>query len=115
MVLLVSKLATNALRHGGGTCALDLTACPDSITVAVHDRSPRAPRMCTPDLNGDTGGSAGPWSTGSLAPSRRLTGHPVARPSAPASPGNTAALDHSGIGIVVGYTAGRPSRVAPGQ
>ena len=48
VVLVVSELVTNALRHGGGTCTLDLTAHPDgSIEVAVHDRSPQA-RACAP-------------------------------------------------------------------
>ncbi|MEV6733745.1 MULTISPECIES: ATP-binding protein [unclassified Streptomyces] len=60
VVLVVSELVTNALRHGGGTCTLDLTAHPDSIEVTVHDRSPRAPRMRTPDLNGGTGGFGWP-------------------------------------------------------
>lgn len=48
MFLVVSELVTNALRYGGGTCTLDLTAHPDSIEVAVHDRSPQAPRPATP-------------------------------------------------------------------
>ncbi|MGW0556773.1 ATP-binding protein [Streptomyces sp. NPDC002926] len=60
VVLVVSEFVTNALRHGGGTCTLDLTAHPDSIEVAVHDRSPRDPRMRTPDLNGGTGGFGWP-------------------------------------------------------
>ncbi|WP_392871739.1 ATP-binding protein [Streptomyces sp. LN499] len=60
VVLVVSELVTNALRHGGGTCTLDLTAHPDSIEVAVHDRSPQVPRMRTPDLNGGTGGFGWP-------------------------------------------------------
>ncbi|MFG2387192.1 ATP-binding protein [Streptomyces avermitilis] len=60
VVLVVSELVTNALRHGGGTCTLDLTAHPDSIEVAVHDRSPQAPRMRTPDLNGGTRGFGWP-------------------------------------------------------
>ncbi|MFH8691186.1 ATP-binding protein [Streptomyces anulatus] len=55
VVLVVSELVTNALRHGGGTCTLELATHPDSITVAVHDSSPQAPRMRTPDLNGGTG------------------------------------------------------------
>ncbi|WP_399944377.1 hypothetical protein ACGH52_31930 [Streptomyces sp. BBFR25] len=37
MVLVVSELVTNALRHG--TCPMDLTAHPDSIEVAVHDHA----------------------------------------------------------------------------
>ncbi|MDW4907244.1 ATP-binding protein [Streptomyces sp. ADMS] len=56
VVLVVSELVTNAVRHAGGTGTLNLTAYPDSIEVAVHDRSSRAPRMRTPDLTGDTGG-----------------------------------------------------------
>jgi anti-sigma regulatory factor (Ser/Thr protein kinase) len=60
VVLVVSELVTNALRHGGGTCTLDLTAHPDGIEVAVHDPSPQAPRMRTPDLNDGTGGFGWP-------------------------------------------------------
>ncbi|WP_189602428.1 ATP-binding protein [Streptomyces lateritius] len=60
VVLVVSELVTNALRHGGGTCTLDLTAHQDSIEVAVHDPSPQVPRMRTPDLNGGTGGFGWP-------------------------------------------------------
>ncbi|WP_019072424.1 ATP-binding protein [Streptomyces hokutonensis] len=60
VVLVVSELVTNALRHGGGTCTLDLTAHPDSIEVAVHDHSPEMPRMRTPDLNDGTGGFGWP-------------------------------------------------------
>lgn len=60
VVLVVSELVANALRHGGGTCALGLTAHPDDIEVAVHDHSPRTPRMRTPDLNGGTGGFGWP-------------------------------------------------------
>ncbi|MFJ4771257.1 ATP-binding protein [Streptomyces uncialis] len=56
VVLVVSELVTNALRHSGGTCTLDLTAYPDAIEVAVHDPSPRMPGMRTPDLTGGTGG-----------------------------------------------------------
>jgi anti-sigma regulatory factor (Ser/Thr protein kinase) len=60
VVLVVSELVTNALRHGGGACTLDLTAHPDSIEVTVHDHSPQTPRMRTPDLNDGTGGFGWP-------------------------------------------------------
>ncbi|MEU8795683.1 ATP-binding protein [Streptomyces sp. NPDC048643] len=60
VVLVVSELVTNALRHGGGTCTLDLHAHPDSIEVAVHDHSPEAPHVRTPDLTGATGGFGWP-------------------------------------------------------
>ncbi|KOT65818.1 MULTISPECIES: ATP-binding protein [Streptomyces] len=60
VVLVVSELVTNALRHGGGTCTLKLTAHPDSVEVAVHDHSPQIPRMRAPDLNGGAGGFGRP-------------------------------------------------------
>ncbi|MER5871434.1 ATP-binding protein [Streptomyces sp. NPDC002044] len=60
VVLVVSELVTNALRHGGGACTLDLTAHPESIEVAVHDGSPHAPRMRVPDLHGGSGGFGWP-------------------------------------------------------
>ncbi|MFJ2596522.1 ATP-binding protein [Streptomyces erythrochromogenes] len=60
VVLVVSELATNAVRHRGGTCTLELTAHAESIEVAVHDSSPHAPRMRTPDLYGGTGGFGWP-------------------------------------------------------
>ncbi|MFJ5827913.1 ATP-binding protein [Streptomyces sp. NPDC093089] len=60
VVLVVSELVTNALRHGGGTCPLDLTAHPNGIEVAVHDHSPRAPRMRAPDLDVGAGGFGWP-------------------------------------------------------
>ncbi|MFJ8675572.1 ATP-binding protein [Streptomyces sp. NPDC093589] len=56
LLLVVSELATNALRHGGGRYALQLSAGPDTLTAAVSDSSPVAPRERTPDLNGGSGG-----------------------------------------------------------
>ncbi|MFB7781148.1 ATP-binding protein [Streptomyces vinaceus] len=56
VVLVVSELVTNAVRHGGGAYALRLTAHPHCVEVAVEDPSPRPPRMRVPDLLGGTGG-----------------------------------------------------------
>ncbi|MER6257127.1 ATP-binding protein [Streptomyces sp. NPDC001584] len=56
VVLVVSELVTNALRHGGGTYTLHLAAHPGAIEVAVGDPSPRMPRARTPDLVDGTGG-----------------------------------------------------------
>ncbi|MFI5766859.1 ATP-binding protein [Streptomyces sp. NPDC051563] len=56
VILVVSELVTNALRHGGGTYTLRLTAHPDGIEVAVGDLSPHLPRARTPDLVDGTGG-----------------------------------------------------------
>ncbi|MFJ8884506.1 ATP-binding protein [Streptomyces sp. NPDC102402] len=60
VILVVSELVTNALRHGGGTFTLDLNAHPADIEVAVHDRSPQSPRMRAPDVDGATGGFGWP-------------------------------------------------------
>ncbi|SCE63297.1 ATP-binding protein [Streptomyces sp. OspMP-M43] len=56
VILVVSELVTNALRHGGGTYTLRLTAHPDLIEVAVDDPSPQTPRPRAPDPTGATGG-----------------------------------------------------------
>ncbi|MFJ8406089.1 ATP-binding protein [Streptomyces microflavus] len=56
VLLVVSELVANALRHGGGTYTLRLIAHPDLIEVAVDDPSPQVPHMRTPDLTGATGG-----------------------------------------------------------
>ncbi len=56
VILVVSELVTNALRHGGGAYTLRLAAHPGTIEVAVEDSSPHPPRMRTPDLVDGTGG-----------------------------------------------------------
>ncbi|MFE2876484.1 ATP-binding protein [Streptomyces roseus] len=60
VVLVVSELVTNALRHGGGTCTVELTAQVEGLEVAVHDASPHAPRTRTPDMGGGAGGFGWP-------------------------------------------------------
>ena len=77
VALVVFELVTNALRDGGGTCTLDLTAHADTIEVAVHDPSRHVPRMRTPDLNGSTGGFGWPMVnhlTRATAVTRRASG-----------------------------------------
>ncbi|MFI5672848.1 ATP-binding protein [Streptomyces sp. NPDC051704] len=76
VIMVVSELVTNALRHGGGTCTMGLAAHPDSVEVAVHDSSPRTPRMRTPDLNGGTGGFGWPM-VNRLAHTTTVTPHPA--------------------------------------
>ncbi|MFI0151553.1 ATP-binding protein [Streptomyces lydicus] len=56
LALVVSELATNALRHGGSHYTLELSATADAVNVAVSDLNPAPPRERTPDLNGGTGG-----------------------------------------------------------
>ncbi|KOG76940.1 ATP-binding protein, partial [Streptomyces rimosus subsp. rimosus] len=75
VLLVVSELVTNALRHAGGTWTLELTAHPHGIEVAVHDPSPQPPRPRTPDLNGRTGGFGWPLVT-RLAHTTAITPRP---------------------------------------
>ncbi|MFF9690711.1 ATP-binding protein [Streptomyces sp. NPDC014623] len=56
LVLVVSELVTNALRHGGGRYTLRFSAGPRTLTAAVSDPDPALPRARTPDLDGATGG-----------------------------------------------------------
>ncbi|MFJ8884085.1 ATP-binding protein [Streptomyces sp. NPDC102402] len=56
LVLVVSELATNALRHGGGRYSLELSATTDAMTAAISDPSPVPPCERAPDLNGGSGG-----------------------------------------------------------
>ncbi|MFJ7270429.1 ATP-binding protein [Streptomyces sp. NPDC099050] len=56
VILVVSELVTNAVRHGGGSYTLRLAAHPGTIEVAVEDSSPHPPRMRTPDLDDGSGG-----------------------------------------------------------
>ncbi|WP_323183801.1 ATP-binding protein [Streptomyces sp. NBC_01306] len=60
LVLLVSELVTNALRHAGGVTVLRLRADRCSVEVAVVDPSPAHPQDRTPDLAGRNGGFGWP-------------------------------------------------------
>ncbi|WP_434597971.1 ATP-binding protein [Streptomyces sp. A5-4] len=74
LVLVVSELVTNALRHGGGYYTLKLSAGPDTVSAAVSDPNPSHPRERAPDLNGGSGGFG--WHM-----IRRLTDHLTITPS----------------------------------
>ncbi|WP_328538242.1 ATP-binding protein [Streptomyces sp. NBC_00344] len=60
LVLLVSELVTNALRHAGGVTLMRLSAGRRTLEVAVADLSPVQPQDRTPDLTGRTGGFGWP-------------------------------------------------------
>ncbi len=60
LALVVSELATNALRHGGGHYTLELAAGTDAVHIAVSDPNPAHPRDRTPGLVGGTGGFGWP-------------------------------------------------------
>lgn len=56
LLIMVSELVTNALRHAGGVLEVRFSSTPVSLHVAVDDPSPVWPRRRTPDLTGQTGG-----------------------------------------------------------
>jgi anti-sigma regulatory factor (Ser/Thr protein kinase) len=56
LLLVVSELATNALRHAGGVLEMRLSSTPEHLLVAVDDPSPVPPGRRAPDLTGRTGG-----------------------------------------------------------
>ncbi|MFJ4853705.1 ATP-binding protein [Streptomyces sp. NPDC088730] len=56
LILVVSELATNAVRHGGGSYTLRLDATAESVHVAVSDLSASPPCERDPDLSEGTGG-----------------------------------------------------------
>ncbi|MCW5250197.1 ATP-binding protein [Streptomyces sp. SHP 1-2] len=44
LLLVVSELVTNAIRHGGGLAGFEARATADGVWVAVHDHSAAEPR-----------------------------------------------------------------------
>lgn len=60
LLLLVTELVTNAVRHAGAVTELRLTADRTGVHVRVTDPSPTVPRDRTPDLTGRTGGFGWP-------------------------------------------------------
>ncbi|MFJ8569329.1 ATP-binding protein [Streptomyces sp. NPDC093514] len=55
VLLVVSELVTNAVRHAPGPFALGLGLLPDGIEITVRDTSPCPPRSRTPDRTGGRG------------------------------------------------------------
>ncbi|MDX3853982.1 ATP-binding protein [Streptomyces sp. AK02-01A] len=60
LILVVSELVTNSLRHAGEVTSLRLRADRLSLRIAVDDPSPALPQDRTPDLTGRTGGFGWP-------------------------------------------------------
>ncbi|GGN32290.1 ATP-binding protein [Streptomyces kronopolitis] len=60
LLLLVSELVANALRHAGAVTALRLRADRERIEVCVEDPSPTPPQERRPDLTGSHGGFGWP-------------------------------------------------------
>ncbi|OKI02127.1 ATP-binding protein [Streptomyces sp. CB02923] len=61
VVLVVSELVTNAVRHTRTrSCTLSLAAGPGAVTVGVTDSSPVPPCERNPDVRGEGGGFGWP-------------------------------------------------------
>ncbi|MFJ4623157.1 ATP-binding protein [Streptomyces sp. NPDC088812] len=45
LLLVVSEMVTNAIRHGGGLAGFEVTPVHGGVRVAVHDHSDGAPSM----------------------------------------------------------------------
>lgn len=60
LLLMVSELVTNAIRHAGGALEVRFSSTPASLHVAVDDASPAVPRLRQPDWTGRSGGFG--WS-----------------------------------------------------
>lgn len=55
VLLVVSELVTNAVRHAPGPLDLELVLVPGGVAVAVGDSSPRPPHSRNPDPAGGRG------------------------------------------------------------
>ncbi|MEJ8646284.1 ATP-binding protein [Streptomyces sp. MS1.HAVA.3] len=55
VLLVVSELVTNAVRHAPGPFVLELGLVPGGIEVTVRDTSSRPPHSRTPDRTGGRG------------------------------------------------------------
>ena len=55
LLLVVSEMVTNAVRHGQPPVQLELVAEPDRVTVAVADGSPRPPQPRPADAEAEGG------------------------------------------------------------
>ncbi|AZM87446.1 MULTISPECIES: ATP-binding protein [Streptomyces] len=54
-LLVVSELVTNAVRHAGGRCTLDMRLRSDGIDIEVTDGSREEPLARRPDQQGEGG------------------------------------------------------------
>ncbi|MFC9330750.1 ATP-binding protein [Kitasatospora sp. NPDC057015] len=110
LLLVVSELVTNAVRHAGGPGTLDLAVLQDAVDIAVSDPSRSLPLPRLPDPGAGTGGLGlhlvaalcGPVQV-TLDPGSGKTVHarlPQRRPEAPAAtlPEPPAAA-HPAVGI----------------
>ncbi|MGW0563095.1 ATP-binding protein [Streptomyces sp. NPDC003016] len=56
VLIVVSELVTNAVRHAPGPCTVRLTLHGDGVLIEVSDTSTVLPCLRAPDVTGATGG-----------------------------------------------------------
>ncbi|MGW2788027.1 ATP-binding protein [Streptomyces populi] len=56
VLLIVSELVTNTLRHTSGPCTLMLTTHATTLAITVTDTSTQLPRMCSGSAANEDGG-----------------------------------------------------------
>lgn len=62
LVLVVNEIATNAIRHGGGSGTLTMVSRSDGVSVEVRDRGPGLPAHTRGELPAATSiGGRGLW------------------------------------------------------
>jgi anti-sigma regulatory factor (Ser/Thr protein kinase) len=62
LVLAVSEIATNAIRHGGGSGTLTMVARSDGVSIEVRDSGPGLPVPAQEEVPGPTSiGGRGLW------------------------------------------------------
>jgi len=55
VVLLLSEVVTNAVRHAPGIVHITVTLLGDRVHARVRDENPRTPQLCAPDEIGGRG------------------------------------------------------------
>ncbi|MER5866219.1 ATP-binding protein [Kitasatospora sp. NPDC002040] len=76
VLLVVSELVTNAVRHAPGPVVLTLSASPAGVRIAVRDTSTALPVPRTPDLVSGSGGFGWPAIIRRLATRIDVVTHP---------------------------------------
>ncbi|WP_030190606.1 ATP-binding protein [Streptomyces violaceorubidus] len=61
LLLVVSELVTNAIRHGDGLAGFEARPTPEGIRIAVHDNSAVVPRAAYAFPTARTGGGGYGW------------------------------------------------------
>ncbi|WP_231126346.1 ATP-binding protein [Motilibacter aurantiacus] len=65
--LLVSEVAGNAVRHGRGDVAVEVSKSADTVHIEVHDEERSMPQLVDSEVHPDAEGGRGMWLVDALA------------------------------------------------